>query len=137
VVRNAHSACHISMTDQREKLALALREEINALEGLERLRSRMDVDAFDDEDRNHVKSVMEVRNAACEDLRLKIENLKAQERAYSELREKVSKILEGRVVVLDTENEVLTAHPDLLAKLARKQLEIEGIVKRASSYYLK
>ena len=121
------------MMEQRDKLTLALREEINALEGLERLKARMEVDAFDDEDRDHVTSVIEVRHNACEDLRVRIESLKAQEKAYAALREKVSKTLEGREAVLETENEVLTAHPDLLAKLAKKQLEIEGIVKRASS----
>lgn len=120
----------IIMTDQREKLTLALREQVNALEGLERLRSRMEVDAFDDEDRDGVTSAIKVRHAACEELRVRLETLEAQERAYAELREKVSKTLEGREAVLDTENEVLMAHPDLLAKLARKQLEIESIVQR-------
>lgn len=121
------------MTDQREKLTLALREQVNALEGLERLRSRMEIDAFDDEDRDGVTSAIKVRHVACEELRVRLETLEAQERAYAELREKVSKTLEGREAVLDTENEVLMAHPDLLAKLARKQLEIESIVKRVSS----
>lgn len=119
------------MEDHRSQLESSLKECLSAIEGLDRLRNRMNGDVFDDEDRDQVSVVMRIRQTACEELRQKLETLDAQEKALAKLRDRVTQTLRGREAILDTENEVLMAHPELLAKFAKKQLEIEKIISDA------
>lgn len=114
---------------KRQDLVRALGENRGALQGLERLASRMKVEVFDDEDREHVSQAIDLRRQEVEKLEKEIRDVEARETAYAELRAKIRKTLDGREEVLGTENEVLSANPDLLAKLAQKQLEMESFVK--------
>lgn len=115
-----------------KELKASIVREHASLEALDKLRVRMlasDGKVFDCDDIAMVDEEITTHRGAVRDMKRNLEAEQVKQAAHAKLFREMYAALCGRSLVLEEENDVLSHHPNLLLKLANKQLELETMLQ--------
>lgn len=119
------------MTEHRNGLeaerqhALVLRRQIEAL--LQRISALPT--AFDEEDRAYVQSQLQANHDMCEKLEKEMRAEEARRKEREELFRCMKSAIDERTRVLESDDDCLSSHPQMLQYFARKQVSLQTLLR--------
>jgi hypothetical protein len=125
----------LAVEARRGELTASIEAEEAAMESLTRLRERMLAEAqgggsgaFDRDDVAMVDEEIAAHKEAAREMRKTMEAVHVRQAAHARLFKEMASMLNGRSTVLEQENDLLAQHPQLLERLAAKQLDLESML---------